>query len=418
MHLDNELELPSSIVAASEERKFSRYLVWTSAVFVGGTLLATLAVLIVDPYHLFRFVDVVGFNRLKPRPDMYREQIKLVQAEALRPNLLLLGNSRVEVGLDPGSPTLRERSYSAYNLGLAGTSLATANNMLDEMRAAVPPPASSIVGLEFLDFLVDPAKLQALPNKVETAFFPLEWRLETVFSLKAVMDTVHTLRLQKTSDPETMTTRGHTPLFEYNKAARYEGYYNIFRQRGQENAKATVRRPHSLYAAQGQPSASMVKLRRMLSTMAQDGTEVHLLIYPYHAELMAMFGATGLDAIMDEWKSVLVSEIDTVRKQFPDARIMLWDFSGYGPVQCQAIPRRGDTRTVTQFYWEAGHFKTSVGELIFERILDKRNNFGFALTASNLEENRQRIAAEREQCHTLNPQIFAEARSMIDAARK
>jgi len=418
VHLDNNLELPDSIIIARDEHLFSRYIKWTSAIVLGGSLLAILAVLIVDPYHLFRFVDVAGFNRIKPLPDMYREQIKLAQAKAIQPNLLLLGNSRIEVGLDPESPKLRERSYLAYNVALAGTSIEVANSMLDELRTSVAPPKSSIVGLEFLDFLVDPSKSQALPNKVESAFFPLEWRLETVFSIKAVADSWRTLRLQKVDDPQTMTTRGHTPLFEYNKFARNEGYYNIFRQRGQENAKVFVRKPHSLRAAHGQPSASTDRLRRMLATMAQDGTEVHLLIYPYHAELMAMLSAAGLDAPMDEWKGMLVNEIDAVRKQFPAARITLWDFSGYGTVQCQVIPPPGDTHSVTKFYWEAGHFKTSVGELIFERILGKESEFGFALTASNLEQNRQRIAAEREQCRTLNPQVFAEARSTIDAARK
>lgn len=418
MHLDNQLEAPGVVLAASEKREFSRYIGWTSAILVGGALLATLAVLIVDPYHLFRFIDKAGFNRLKPSPDMYREQIKLAQAKSLHPNLLLLGNSRVEVGFDPMSPKLRKASYSAYNLALAGTSLVVANNMFEDMRTAAQPPASAIVGLEFLDFLVDPATPQSLPGQAKSVFFPLEWRFETVFSIKAVTDTWRTLRLQKTENPETMTTRGHTPLFEYNKFARQEGYYSIFRQRGQENAKSLLRRPHSLYGAQGQPSTSVDKLRHMVTTMARDGTEVHLLIYPYHAELMAMFGETGLQTIMDEWRRMLVGEVDAVRKQFPNARIILWDFSGYGPVQCEAIPARGDTRSVTRFYWEAGHFKTSLGDLILERILEKDNGFGIALTASNLEQNKQRIAAERSECQTLNPQIFAQARSMIEAARK
>jgi hypothetical protein len=214
-----------------------------------------------------------------------------------------------------------------------------------------------------------------------------------------------------------MTTHGHTPLLEYNKYARTEGYHAIFRQRAQENAKSLVRRPHALEGADGR-SASMERLRRMLDSMVQDGTEVHLLIYPYHAELMAMLSETGLQATMEEWTSILVREIATVRNRYPHARVTLWDFSGYSEVQCEAIPPAGDTQSVTRYYWESGHFKSSVGEKILEQVLGKQTGFGLALEPDNLGQNRQRIAAELKQCRARNPDIFADARSLINAVRK
>lgn len=414
---DSELVFPDSVAAGTDEQKFSRYIKWVGGILSLGSVLIMLLVVVVDPYYLFRIVDVAGFNRIKPLPLLYRNEIKLAQAKAVRPNVLLLGNSRIEVGFDPASAQLKAQSYSAYNLALAGTSLGVAENMLGQMRSAAPPPALTIVGLEFLDFLVSPAKSEAPATKPDTELYPWKWRFDTLFSIKSVSDSALTLRLQKMPDPETMTTRGHTPLFEYNRYARNEGYHAIFRQRAQENAKSLVRRPHSLYGADGR-SGSLENLRRMLTTMAHDGTQAHLVIYPYHAELMTMFSEAGLDPIMEEWKNVLVREIETVRSRYPDARITLWDFSGYGTVQCEAIPRPGDTRSVTRFYWEAGHFKSSVGELMLERILGKQTHFGLALTAGNLEQNRQRITAELEQCRSIHPEVFADARSLISAARK
>jgi len=71
-----------------------------AAVVVGGVLLLVAFVAIIDPYHLYGLLDSASLNHVKPLPEQYREQIKLAQATAVRPDLILLGNSRVEVGFD------------------------------------------------------------------------------------------------------------------------------------------------------------------------------------------------------------------------------------------------------------------------------------------------------------------------------
>jgi hypothetical protein len=414
-YLKEDATYPDGIITAKNERSFSKYLVQLGSMVAAGCLLAIFFVALVDPYQLFRWVDIKGFNRIKPLPEQYRAQIKLAQATALRPNALLLGNSRIEVGMDPASAALRTHGYSAYNLALAGTSLTVAQSMFEQVRKETAPPAAAIVGVEFLDFLVSPSAIAAAPRKTEGWLHAWQWRFETLFSIKSLSDAWRTLRLQKASDPSTMTLRGQTPLDDYKKNARREGYHLIFQQRAQENAKNLVRKPHNLYGANGS-SESIDRLRAMLTTMAEDGTEVHLLIYPYHAQLMAMLDETGLQPVMEEWKNLLVRQIDTVQKQHPNARIRLWDFSGFGPIQCEPIPAPGDTRSTTQFYWEAGHFKSSVGELIQQRILGGAGTFGTLLTVTNLEENRQRIVDERAKCAVDNPKVFASARSLIGAA--
>ncbi len=415
-YMEEDAVFLGNTASTTDELSFARYTQWSSAIVAAGSLLVILFVALVDPYQLFRLVDVEGFNRIKPLPEQYREQIKLVQAKALRPNALLLGNSRIEVGLDPASPQLSSHGYSAYNLALSGTTLAVAQRMFDSVRSETAPPAMAVVGVEFLDFLVSPSALAEVPDKPGDWRESWQWRFDALFSMKSLSDAWRTLRLQTASDPEMMTLQGQTPLHEYNKFARREGYHLIFQQRAQENAKNLVRKPHNLYGADGS-SASINRLREMLVRMAEDGTEVHLIIYPYHAQLMAMFEEAGLQASMEQWKSLLVREIEKVQSRQPSARIRLWDFSGYSSVQCEPIPAPGDTDSTTRFYWEAGHFKSSVGELIQQRILGGAEPFGVALTAATLAQNTQRIGVERAQCAAANPEVFAGARSLINAVR-
>lgn len=416
-YLDEDAIYLSGITAATDELSFFRYTLLAGAVVTACSLLVVLFVALVDPYQLFRLVDLEGFNRIKPLPEQYREQIKLAQAKALRPNALLLGNSRIEVGLDPASAQLRSHGYTAYNLALSGTTLTVAERMFAQARNGTAPPKMAVIGVEFLDFLVSPSAVAPAPGGRDSWLHSWQWRFDTLFSMKSLSDTWRTLRLQTTSDPETMTLQGQTPLHEYNKYARREGYHLIFQQRAQENAKNLMRRSRNLYGAD-RSSESIDRLREMLTTMVQDGTEVHLVIYPYHALLMAMFEEAGLQPVMEEWKSLLVREVNAVQSRERSARIRLWDFSGYGPIQCEPIPAPGDTQSTTHFYWEAGHFKSSVGELIQQRILGESASFGVPLSAENLEENRQRISAERVQCVAANPEVFTGARSLIGAARR
>lgn len=415
-YLDENAVYLNGITATTDEMSFAKYTLWTGAIVAAASLLVTLFVILVDPYQLFRFVDVDKFNRIKPLPEQYREQIKLAQARALQPNALLLGNSRIEVGLDAASPQFSSHGYSAYNLALAGTTVVAAQRMFDQVRSEAPAPAIVVLGVEFLDFLVDPSSVAEAPEKSRGWLHSWQWRFDTLFSMKAVSDAWQTLGLQSASDPQIMTRHGQTPLHEYRAYARHEGYYQLFRQRAQENAKKLVRKPHSLHGADGK-SVNVDRLRQLLTKMAQDGTEVHLLIYPYHAQLMAMFDEAGLQGVMEEWKSLLVREVEAIQSRQPGTRIKLWDFSGFGTVQCEPIPAPGDKHTTTRFYWEAGHFKSTVGELIQQRIFDGEAPIGLTLTTANLSENRQRISTERARCAAANPEVFVEARSLISAAR-
>jgi len=400
---------------AQPQASYKRFTAWCAAVVGAGVLLVTGCVAVIDPYHLYGFVDSPALNHVKPLPEQYREQIKLAQATAARPDLILLGNSRVEVGLDPDSPQVSAHGRTAYNMGLSGTTLTVSERMYAQLRESAAPAAMAVIGVEFLDFLVKPDAAPAPP--AASGPMPWQWRFDTLFSIKSLTDALHTVRLQKATDPETMTARGQTPLRNYNEFARQEGYYAIFQQKAVDNAKNLVRKPHNLFVAGTNGSESIARLRALLDTMARDRTEVHLVIYPYHAQLMALFEEAGLQATMEEWKQVLVREADAVRARYPNARISVWDFSGYADMRCERIPGPGDTRTATRWYWEVGHFKSTLGERILQRILGAETAFGFRLAADTLDANRQRIAAERAQCASDYPQVFAGAHDLIVAAR-
>src|SRR5215471_19481271 len=76
-----------------------KLLLWSGAVL----LLAAAFNYVVDPYELHRLVNLDGFNKKKPSAGPNGKLIKPYGVQLVQPRTLLLGNSRVEAGIDPES---------------------------------------------------------------------------------------------------------------------------------------------------------------------------------------------------------------------------------------------------------------------------------------------------------------------------
>ncbi|SHH42045.1 SGNH/GDSL hydrolase family protein [Massilia sp. CF038] len=396
---------------------FGRFLAWTGAVTVLGAAACAALVVAVDPYRLYGLVERPGFNQVKPQPERYQKQIKLAGVRAIHGDVLIVGNSRAEIGLDPAYPALAAGGHTPYNLALAGTRIQVAREQLEQLHRMGQHPRHLIVGAEFLDAPLDPARPPA-PAPATAAASPaaeLAWRFDAVFSLDSLRDALKTMRLQDAPEAPMMSMQGFNPLREYGKMAREDGYHALFQQRALEYGKRLAKLPRALVGPDGS-ATSFEQLRAVIEHGAQDGARVDVVIYPYHAQLMALIDDAGMEPMLDEWRTRLTALVATARAAHPDVKITLWDFSGYAPYQCEAIPAKGDRRSVTRWYWEAGHFKGALGNLMLARILDQPDQdpaFGTVLDSASLAANRTRLTRERQQCLAANPALFKETAGLL-----
>lgn len=402
----------------ASSQQFGRFLAWSGAVTVIGAAACAALVVAVDPYRLYGMPERPGFNELKTQPERYQKQIKLAAAQRAGSNVFIVGNSRAEIGLDPDYPALAGPGLRPYNLALAGTRIQVAREQLEQLHRAGVHPRHLIVGAEFLDFPVDPARPNRPPPTVQAGpAAELAWRFDTLFSLDSLADAVKTVRQQRNENAPTMSARGFNPLREYRQLARAEGYYALFRQRATDYAKRFARMPRGLADANGR-STEFEQLRAVVARGARDGARVDIVIYPYHAQLMAQIDAAGMAPLFDQWRTRLAREIEAERAAHPGVRITLWDFSGYGRYQCEPIPAKGDRRSDTVWYWEGGHFKAALGQLMLARMLDQPQQdpaFGTVLDSAALDLNRARLARERAQCEAANGALFSEAAALVPA---
>lgn len=396
--------------------QYRRFLSAFALLFAAGVAAISAFVVIVDPYGLYGAVKLANFNVIKPGLSRYQTEIKQEHAVRMRPQFVILGNSRAEIGFDPQAPVFRASRSDGYNLAIPGTGVRTSARQLAQLVDAGVRPRTVILGVEFIDFLVS-SKSPVLPMapSTPTPHGAQFWRFDTLFSLASVKDAIRTLKIQRVEESSTISPNGFNPLREYRAVVRDEGYYKIFKQRAQETASTFHSKSTTVLAPEDFES-----LHRFLLTASDSNADVKLVIYPYHAQLLALFEVAGLWPLFEEWKNDLVQEIAQVTKDHPSARITLIDFSGFGPYNCERIPREDESGVSTRWYWEAGHFKKELGDIVLNRVVTggpRRAGepaFGVTLDATTQESNNARIAAERNACAAAHPEVFNLARQVFD----
>jgi hypothetical protein len=401
-----------------------RYLTfWLS--MTGLLLLATAAFnIVIDPYGLFRFVDQPGLNKTKPAAGAHGPMVKAYQVLRVQPYGLIFGNSRAEVGFDPEHPAWPKNGRPVFNLALPGTGTTTTLQYLEHTLAnpGAPKPRVVLWGIDFMDFLVDPTLAPRaalikrndylLQRNIDGSDTSKRWfvlardHAKSAITLNALLDSVHTVASQRSAYAADLTPLGFNPMRDYLKITADEGYWNVFRQKDQSNINAYLRRPKSIFDADGRSSPNLNDFREVLDLCRQHDIALHLVIYPYHAHLLEIIRITGHWPAFEAWKRELAQivakeAINAGKTPFP-----IWDFGEFNSLTMEAIPEKGDRKSTMLWYWEAGHFKYELGNLVQDRVFgntEKENPFGMLLNLSNVDERNASVRSQEVDYRRTHP---------------
>ncbi|MGR8930556.1 MAG: hypothetical protein ACU836_07935 [Gammaproteobacteria bacterium] len=362
--------------------------------------------LIVDPYGIFRFVDQQGFNQIKPTAGAHGAMSKAYQVLKVRPNALILGNSRAEVGLNPENSVWPEIARPVYNLALPGKGTRASLQYLQHVLEAQKDHHPKVVvwGLDFMDFLVDGGAEPEEEYPKETnsrlltfmdgsqnptrLFIQLRDYAETTFTLSALFDSAVTIRAQHDPYAQDLTARGFNPMRDYIQITSHEGYWAVFRQRDIENINAYSKRPKSIFDASGTSSPAMADLRRVIKLCREREIDLRLISYPYHAHLLTIISLTGHWPAFENWKRAIVGIAYTESINASLKPVPFWDFSLYNDYSQSAIPAKGDKKTTNPWYWEAGHYKKELGDLMLAQVFGQpviEPRLGIRLSPTNVK---------------------------------
>jgi hypothetical protein len=395
---------------------------------------------VVDPFAMYRLVDLNGFNAYKPAIDHRVRLVKAYDVRRLRPQGVILGTSRSHLGLRPSHDGWDPAAKPVYNLAFDG---ATTKEMYQYLlhAHAVRPLRQVVLGLDTYhatlapatarpDFdaqLLDSAGGRALPSLIRAD-------LKVFTSLDTLRASLATVRSQSDREPQWFAPDGQRlgEVF-FRRAGEHfaqlgpRGYFEEidrlevgFKRDGQRAANA--RDPGRIaQPAIGAGETSLDYIRRIIAFCRAQGVDLRIFIAPEHAHQLEITAAIGEWTTLENAKRALVQLLAEDSARHAGAPpIPVWDFSGYSSVTTEALPESG-SHAEMKFYWDSSHFKDIVGDFVLDRLFNSSHprkeipaDFGVPLTPATIEPALARLRADRLAYRRSHPEDVAWIQSLVD----
>ena len=328
--------------------RFARYLIGLTIALIGGTVLVGAVNLLVDPYGVWGMPAVAGVTAAKPAEKDNEMLFKAVDLGRAPFNNLIIGSSRVDLGLDPEHPALQD-SGRTYNLGLVGGALYPTLQYLRHALYLQPAIRHVVFGLEFVTFN---DHVRAPPTyderRLERRSMDIADIDATLLSRDAVFDSLHTIKTNL-ADPNyrAYSDRGLSSSDDMRRYAEEQGMPGRFDKSITLYLNTPERFGDFVFSqANDKDLLEIVRLTR------QHGIDLRVFIPPDHVTLLEALRLRGLWCAYQSWKLQLAEMTP------------FWDFSSFGAINGEPIANG------MKWYWDAAHFRKPVGDLVLDRIFD------------------------------------------------
>jgi hypothetical protein len=359
----------------------------------------------IDPYDVFGAPRIAGIDLFKPRAKNHSMLAKTYQIERFHPVTVLLGSSRVHIGIDAHGAAWPAAMQPVYNYAIPGWyGTNTSYRSLQEAVAA-GPVKNAVIFLDFQNFFApEPVAVVADEDQkrllVQADGSPnparrlqrLSDAALSLFTMGALLDSAGTILAQHDAVVLDLPVDGSSNEADFINAARADGMYDLFAQKvafEQDRAEGLA----TFLANWQGPLPNMDIVSRIISYCRAHGIALTLAIAPSHGDGLELYWRAGLWPRVEQFKTELAS---VVAKDGGGA-VPLWDFSDYSEWTTEPVPASGDRKTPTRWYWEPTHFKKALGALMVRRMFDHDPTpFGVLLTPDNVAARNAAVRAQRQ----------------------
>lgn len=348
---------------------------------------------LVDPFQVIGTPRFAGLNAAKPEAIWHTQLAKDYLIGRVRPAGLLLGTSKVDLGLDPKSRFWPEDARPAFNYGVPGTDIR--GNLANLRRAvALGTVRRALVVLEFEDFMMPPSADKAAAP-APTAKKPLQ-RLHDIalatLSIDALRASIMTVIAQQQTDPIDLSPDGATNDQGFRKQVRVDGYETLFLQKDTETGARLAQFAAALRARPDAGLANLDQVAEIIALCRQHGIALDFALPPTHADLLVQIDRAGL---WSRYQSVKAALTRLIAAKGGD-QVRLWDFSGFDAVSTEPVPTTAEAKADTRWFWEPNHFKRAVGERMLAAIYGGVAGFGVRLTPQMIDAHLAEETAARD----------------------
>ena len=404
--------------AAAESPR--RFLLWLGA-GVGLALLLTAAInLIVDPYGIYRLVSRPGFNQNKPTQQFHHRLLRAHEIARVKPDAVLMGTSRTQVGLDPRSPAFAGKAERVLNIALSDGTPYEALRYLEHADAEGKVKLA-VMGLDFLSF-----DLRTKPNdeflEDRLAVSPTlrsnwlasatDW-IPTLLSIDALQASQRTVRRQ--GEPSYFFEGGlRRPNTMEDRIAQEGGMRGaiLFSERDYLKSYACFR-----FETPSGLSRTLSDFRNLVGFARQRGIALVLFTSPSHVRSQLVLRASGLWPEYERWKRALVKLLEA-EGEGASGPFPLWEFGGADPrYTAETVPPATDSKTLMRWYFESSHYRPELGEVVLRRLLgypdtEQTQGFGVPLRQANVERELARVSAEVDGYVAAHPDEWKEIEAL------
>jgi hypothetical protein len=352
-----------------ELRRFC--LVWLVCVLVLVALVGSFDA-VVDPYLVIGAPRITGFNAAKPATETHTGLAKSYLIRRAPYAGVMIGSSKVDIGLDPESPSWPADSRPVFNDGVPGVGV---SGSLDLLRQAIALGhiRRALVFLEISEFL-KPAEPPAPQPPVPTGWSAFSAHAQDIglatFSLDALWSSLATVAAQGAPDGVDMSPQGATGDGGFRADIAKIGTTGLFAQKHAANAEALRMLAEKLQAHPHAALGHLEELTEIITLCRTHHIALDLVISPFHADYLSSLDAAGLKDRMTEAKQALTQLVAA-----EPGNIALWDFLGYDAYSTEPIENSG-----MKWFWEPNHFKRALGEKILASVYRGDKSYGVRLT--------------------------------------
>jgi len=400
---------------------------------------------VVDPFGMYRLVEIRGFNSHKPAVYHRVRLSKAYDVRRIRPRAIVLGTSRSHLGLRPAHEGWDAAAVPRYNLAFDG---ATTKEMYHYLlhAHAMGRLRQVVLGLDTYHPTGAPAstrpdfdaQILAEPHSLISTARMIAADLRLLTSLDTLMASITTIRSQDDGEPEWFAPDGQRlgevffrrPGENFRKFGPRAYFEEI--DRLEVGFKTEGRGPAPRKSAVAGPApelsdneTSLGYIRRIVEFCRIEHIDLYIFITPEHAHQMEIAAAVGAWTAVENGKRALVRLLAEDAARHPgEPPIPLYDFSGYSSVTTEPLPDPG-SREEMKFYWDSSHFKEVVGDYVFDRLFSVSRpgrmaprDFGLRLTSDTVELTLERIRFDQAIYRKNNPDDIAVIRSLVDGGRQ
>lgn len=357
---------------------------------------------LVDPYGVFDWSLVKGFNDIKPQQSSNARVVKpfvFLQGDY---NGLVLGASRELRGMDPQSPFLRHTGYRFYNFSLV-EQRPYESEEIAKFAVGRRSISTIVIDLDFTRYNLDPALLDdRRPYYPKGPILPwaLEQYLRASISLQGLADCYDTIVASRQAQPVAqLTVDGAERAPDYVPGLGYD-YQGHFARGLAHYLNTILPQVASVSPDWMRNGFDHTPLRDMIDLAAVQHIRFMGFIAPDHALQMEALRRKGLWPVFERWKEELVEVFHSEAMMHPDTNLTLWDFSGYNAMTTEPLPRSPHERRAMD-YWDEVHYAAGMGDRIMAALFQlpngasDRDDFGVKLTPENIQRHLAEIRADQ-----------------------